>query len=476
MRLDALVAEARLERARIVGDAGVEVTSITHDSRSAGPGSLFACVRGATTDGHDHAPAAVASGAVALVSDRVVDVAAPQVVVDDVRAALGPLADALWGHPSRDLRVVGVTGTNGKTTTVALLAAVFESHGWRTATIGTLTQARTTPEAPQLQARLAEMRDGGVSTVAMEVSSHALVQHRVAAVAFDAAVFTNLTQDHLDYHGDMDSYFEAKARLFEPGVAAVAVINGDDPWGRRLVERVEASGRKPLVYRRSDAHDLEVKPAGSTFTWSGKRISLNLGGRFNVDNALAAATTAGALGVPLDHIAAGLSSAGAVRGRFQAIDAGQDFTVIVDYAHTPDGLRQALSAARELTAGRLIVVFGAGGERDQAKRPLMGQVASALADLVVVTSDNPRRENPQAIIDSIVSAATGPGAVQQVADRAEAIRTALSVAAPGDVVVVAGKGHETGQEIDGRVLPFDDASEMRRQMARILGSRDRGAK
>jgi UDP-N-acetylmuramoyl-L-alanyl-D-glutamate--2,6-diaminopimelate ligase len=476
VRLDALIAEAHIAGARVVGDPAVEVTSLTHDSRAVARGALYACVAGTTADGHDYAPAAVAAGATALVVERVLELAVPQVVVAEVRATMGPLADALLGHPSKDLRIVGVTGTNGKTTTVALLAAVFESHGWPTATIGTLTQARTTPEAPELQARLAQLRDAGVSTVAMEVSSHALLQHRVAAVRFDAAVFTNLSQDHLDYHGTMEDYFEAKARLFEPGVAAVTVVNGDDPWGGKLIDRVRSSGRHPVVYRRSDAADLAVGPAGSRFTWSGRRIELHLGGRFNVDNALAAATCAAALGVPPADVASGLSAVPGVRGRFQAVDAGQDFTVIVDYAHTPDGLRQALTAARELAGGRVIVVFGAGGERDQAKRPQMGEAAAALADLAVVTSDNPRRENPQAIIDAVVGGAVGPGAVEQIPDRAEAIGTALSVARPGDVVVVAGKGHETGQEVNGRVLPFDDEAEVRRQMARILGSRDRGGK
>lgn len=474
MRLDALVAEAGLGGARIVGDPGVAVTSLTHDSRLVGPGSLFACVRGRSSDGHDFAPAAVGRGAAAVLAERVLDVEVPQLIVPSVRPVLGPLADAIWGHPSRQLRVVGVTGTNGKTTTVTLLAAVLEAHGWPTATIGTLTQARTTPEAPELQARLAEFRDRGLTAVAMEVSSHALDQHRVAATHFAAAVFTNLTQDHLDYHATMESYFEAKARLFAPGVADIAVINGDDPWGRRLVERVAARGPEPLVYTRADAADVVLRADGSSFTWSGERMTLNLGGRFNIDNALAAATCARAMGVTPAEIAAGLAEVPGVRGRFEAVDAAQDFAVIVDYAHTPDGLTQALAAARELATGRLIVVFGAGGERDQAKRPQMGAVASAMADLAIVTSDNPRREDPQAIIDAVTGGARGPGRLETVPDRSEAIGTALSVARAGDVVVIAGKGHETGQEIGGTVLPFDDAVEVRHHMARILGSRERG--
>ncbi|HWG72836.1 MAG TPA: UDP-N-acetylmuramoyl-L-alanyl-D-glutamate--2,6-diaminopimelate ligase [Acidimicrobiales bacterium] len=475
MRLDTLVAAAREqlgeEVARIVGPGTVEIGAVTHDSREVVPGTLFACVPGRRTDGHDLAGAAVSSGAVALVVEHRVAVDVPQVVVGSVRAALGPLADAFWNHPSRRLVVVGVTGTNGKTTTVSLLAAILERHGWPTATIGTLTQARTTPEAPQLQARLASLADRGVSAVAMEVSSHALDQHRVDAVRFAAGVLTNVTQDHLDYHQTMDAYFEAKARLLEPGRAGVAVINGDDPWGRRLIDRLAAAGHPAVTWQMSDATGIELRASGSRFVWQGRPIDLRLPGAFNVANALAAATCARALGVSASAIAGGLSSVVQVPGRFETVDAGQPFTVLVDYAHTPDGLGQALSAARQLTRGRLIVVFGAGGDRDQAKRPQMGEVAARVADLVVLTSDNPRGEDPQAIIDAVFAGAAGPGHVLEVPDRSDAIRTALGVAGDDDIVVIAGKGHEKGQEIAGRILPFDDADEARRHLERIVRSR-----
>jgi len=475
VRLAALVAEA--ERwliplgVRVIGDATVEVDAITHESSEVRPGALFACVPGRRVDGHDFAPAALRAGARALVVQRPLDLAVAQIVVDAVRPSLGPLADALWGHPSRHLQVVGVTGTNGKTTTVSLLSAILERHGLSTATIGTLTQARTTPEAPELQGRLAALRDAGHAAVVMEVSSHALTQERVAAVRFAAAVLTNVTQDHLDYHQTMEAYFEAKARLFEPGRAAVAVINADDRWGRRLIGRLSEEGRPPLAFRLSDADQLVLRASGSQFRLDGHGVDLRLPGQFNVANALAAATCARALGVPPLEVAEGLSSVDRVHGRFEPIDAGQPFTVLVDYAHTPDGLEQALSAAREITEGRLIVVFGAGGDRDQTKRPFMGEVSARLADLAVVTSDNPRSENPQTIIDEVVEGAAGPGHVEEVPDRAEAIRTALSIARRGDIVVIAGKGHETGQEVGGRVLPFDDAREAEVHLQRIVGSR-----
>ena len=463
--------------ARILGDAKVEVRAFSQDSRDVGPATLFACVPGQHSDGHDFSRAAVSAGAVALVVDHPVDIDVPQVVVSSVRASLGPLADALFDHPSRHLMVVGVTGTNGKTTTVSLLAAIFERHGWPAATIGTLTQARTTPEAPQLQAQLASLRARGVVAVAMEVSSHALAQHRVDAVRFAAGVLTNVTQDHLDYHQTMDAYFEAKARLLEPGRAGVAVINADDPWGSRLIDRLAVAGHQAVPWRMGDAAEVDLRASGSHFVWRGQPVHLRLPGAFNVANALAAATCAHALGVPVEEIADGLSSVPTVPGRFETIDAGQAFTVLVDYAHTPDGLAQALSAARQLTGGRLIVVFGAGGDRDPVKRPQMGEVAARLADLAVLTSDNPRSEDPQAIIDAVAAGAVGPGHLREVPDRSEAIRTAIGIAGDDDIVVIAGKGHEKGQEVAGRILPFDDAEEARRHLERIVRSRlERGEK
>jgi UDP-N-acetylmuramoyl-L-alanyl-D-glutamate--2,6-diaminopimelate ligase len=475
MRLDGLLTEASLPELglleSVIGDPAVEVVALTMDSRRGTTCTLFACVPGQARDGHDFARAAVAGGATALLTERVLELNVPQVVVSSVRRALGPVADAFYGHPSRALTVVGVTGTNGKTTTCALLQGVLGAHGWATDTIGTLTQPRTTPEAPDLQEHLAAWCRGGGQAVAMEVSSHALVQHRVDAVRFAAGVFTNLTPEHLDYHHSMADYFAAKAELFEPGRVGVAVVNRADEWGQRLLTRLGKGSVPVETFAPEDAADIEMTAKHSRFTWENQRITIHLGGRFNVVNALAAAACGRALGVPPPTVAEGLASVPGVRGRFQSVDAGQPFAVLVDYAHTPDGLTQALQGAREFTAGRVLVVFGAGGDRDHDKRPLMGATASQLADLAVVTSDNPRSEDPDAIIEQVVAGAPNRHNVVVEPDRAAAISTALAMAQPGDVVLVAGKGHEAGQEIAGRLLPFDDVDTVRTAVWRILASR-----
>lgn len=476
MRLDELARRAGLG-APVTATTGQgsdppEVSSVVIDSRAVTPGSLFCCVPGAVTDGHRYAPQAAQAGAVALLVERHLDVGLPQVVVPSVRAALGPVSAAFYGHPSRSLCLVGVTGTNGKTTTVTLLAAIFVAHGWTASALGTLTQSRTTPEAPELQAKLAELVAQGTQAVAMEVSSHALDQHRVDSLRFAAGVFTNLTQDHLDYHRKMEAYFDAKARLFELGRAELAVVNVDDPWGRRLADRLAGRGQQLVTYSLDEVDQVEAGHAGSRFRWQGQQLRVHLGGRFNVSNALAAAVTARALGIEPGAIAAGLDGVSGIPGRFQPVEAGQSFAVLVDYAHTPDSLERALQAARDLTGGhRLLVVFGAGGDRDHAKRPLMGEVAARLADLAVVTSDNPRSEDPQHIIGDILAGVNEPARVVVEVDRARAIATALAAAGPHDVVLVAGKGHETGQQIGGRVLPFDDVREVRQALGRILASR-----
>jgi UDP-N-acetylmuramoyl-L-alanyl-D-glutamate--2,6-diaminopimelate ligase len=480
VRLDGLIAEANLAVLGLlvdpVGDLTIEVSSVTMDSRSVAPGSLFACVTGSQVDGHRFAAAAVADGAAALLCERRLDVAVPQLIVSSVRRALGPVCDVVYGRPSADLLVAAVTGTNGKTTTCAFLQAIFEANGWPTMTIGTLTSPRTTPEAPELHALLAEWRRGGGRAVAMEVSSHALDQHRTDAVRFAAGVFTNLTPEHLDYHRTMDAYFESKARLFEPGRVATAVINVGDAWGTRLAERVRAAGDRLVTYRPGDAGKIQLAPAGSDFSWRGRPVSLRVGGGFNVANAVAAASCAEALGVEPDTVVAGLGRVESVAGRFQPVDAGQPFSVVVDYAHTPDGLTQLLEAARRICSGRLVVVFGAGGDRDREKRPMMGEVAARLADLVLVTSDNPRSEDPDAIISEVVAGIESAANVRTETDRAAAIATALATASAGDVVVIAGKGHEKGQEVAGRVLPFDDVEVAKRALQRILGSRQGGAR
>jgi UDP-N-acetylmuramoyl-L-alanyl-D-glutamate--2,6-diaminopimelate ligase len=456
MRLDGLVGGVQgldVRRCGVEGDP--DVLDIVHDTRRVRPGALFCCVPGRTVDGHDLAPAAVEAGAVALLVERPLDVPVPQLEVADVRRALGPVAAAFWGHPSHHLAVVGVTGTSGKTTVTHLVQAVLGAAGRPCGVIGTLSGARTTPEAPELQSLLAAERDAGRRAVAMEVSSHGLHQHRVDATRFAVGVFTNLSQDHLDYHQTMDEYFEAKARLFTPELSERAVICTDDVWGARLLDTVEIDAHP---YSIDDADDLVIHPGGAQFTWRGHKVDLGLAGRFNVTNAVAAATAAAMLGVPPATIAEGLSAAGPVPGRFEAVDAGQPFTVLVDYSHKPDALGQAIASARELAGdgGRVIVVFGCGGDRDAAKRPLMGRVAAELADRVIITSDNPRSEDPRAIISAVRDGVPPGASVATELDRRRAIETALHEAGPGDVVLIAGKGHETTQVVGDERLPFDD--------------------
>jgi UDP-N-acetylmuramoyl-L-alanyl-D-glutamate--2,6-diaminopimelate ligase len=468
-------------------DDDPDVRAVVHDTRDVAPGSLFCCVRGARVDGHDLAGGAVAAGAVALLVDHALPLAVPQVVVPDVRRAVGPIAAAFWGNPSHELVVVGVTGTSGKTTVTHLLCPVLEASGLAPcAIIGTLSGARTTPEATDLQAMLAAQRDRGTSgagvgrgvgagrgAVAMEVSSHGLALHRVDGTRFAVAVFTNLSQDHLDFHHTMDDYFAAKAALFTPGFTDRAVVCSDDPRGRELLAHLGAAGFAvtATAYSLADAEELTLSPAGASFRWRGEPVELALAGRFNVTNAVAAGAAAEALGIEPGVVARGLSAAAPVPGRFEAIDGGQLFTVLVDYAHKPDALDQALRAARELVADgrRLLVVFGCGGDRDIAKRPLMGDVATRLADDVILTSDNPRSEDPLVIIDDIRAGVTpGAAAVAVEPDRRRAIERAVAHARPGDVVVIAGKGHETTQTIGDTVRPFDDREVARATLATLV--------
>ena len=462
MRLEEVLAELPPARAgRIVGDASVTVTAMTHDSHRVAPATLFACVRGTHHDGHEFAPTAVSSGAAAVLVDHEVGVDVPQLVVDDVRLAMGPAAAAINGHPSRAMTVVGITGTNGKTTTTHLLAAILQASGMPTNEIGTLSGAHTTPEAPDLQAQLDDARRAGIEGVVMEVSSHAMAMHRVDGTRFAAAVFTNLGTDHLDLHGTVEEYFRAKASLFTPELAAVGVTNFDDAHGRLLLD---SAGIEMVPYSASMISDVDVGADRHAYTWHGRRIEVGLGGGFNVANSLAAATTAEILGVGTDDIVAGLAAAGPVPGRFELIaaPAGRP-AVIVDYAHTPDGLENVIAAARRVASGRVLVVFGAGGDRDHAKRPAMGAVAAALADRVIVTSDNPRSEDPAAIISDVIGGVAGGDRAKVVveSDRRAAIAMAFRQAGADDVVVVAGKGHETTQTIGEDVLPFDDRAVVR---------------
>lgn len=486
MRLSRLLGEVDARAVR--GDPeGAEIVAIVHESGAVMPGSLFCCVPGARADGHDFAAAAVAAGAAALLVERFVDVDVPQVLVDDARSAMAPLAAALHGHPSERMAVVGITGTNGKTTTTYFLRSVLEAAGRRAAVIGTLSGGisrsgghsgpGTTPAAPELQAHLGELAGEGFEAVAMEVSSHALVQHRVDGVRFAVAVFTNLSQDHLDLHGTMDDYFAAKASLFVPERAAVAVVNADDPWGRRLLE----SPRLPTrPFSLGDAVGLEVDRMGSSFVWEGEPVRLRLAGTVNVANAIAAAAAARELGVDAGAVAAGLSSLASVPGRNEPVDRGQPFTVLVDYAHTPAALEQTLVGARAIAhagvpagvagPGRVLIVFGCGGDRDRAKRPLMGEVATRLADLVVLTTDNPRSEDATAIAGEVRAGVRRPEVLVEEPDRRAAIAVALESARPGDVVVLAGKGHETTQVTGTGTHPFDD----RAVAAEVLGKMSGG--
>jgi UDP-N-acetylmuramoyl-L-alanyl-D-glutamate--2,6-diaminopimelate ligase len=454
---------------RVVGRLeGVLVTGCTHDSRAVQPGDLYAGLPGARAHGADFAADAIAAGAVAVLTDeagaaRVAGV--PALVADAPRSVLGEIASWVHGHPSQALTVLGVTGTNGKTTTAFLLEAGLRAAGHRTGLLGTVLtrigddavpSIRTTPEATDLHALFAVMLERQVTAVAMEVSSHALSFGRVDGVRFDVAAFTNLSQDHLDFHHDMEDYFRAKASLFEPSRTDVGVVNADDPYGRRLL----ADAQVPIVSFGADGdwvlHDVELRGDGSTFGLGEVSASVRLPGGFNVSNAAAAVVSLVQAGVPVAVAVAGVAGLPGVPGRMERIDAGQAFAALVDYAHTPDAVATLLRSVRDVTPGRVIVVLGCGGDRDRGKRPLMGRAAVEGADIAILTSDNPRSEDPLAILAEMAQ----PDARHEV-DRRAAIALAVSLARPGDAVVVAGKGHETGQDVGGVVLPFDDREVLR---------------
>jgi UDP-N-acetylmuramoyl-L-alanyl-D-glutamate--2,6-diaminopimelate ligase len=487
MELRALLTE--LDAPSVVGDAGCQIRGLACDSRAVEPGFLFAALRGRTHDGHAFIDEAARRGAVAVLVDR--PVAAPPGVavvrVADARRALGQLAAALAGHPARHLTVIGVTGTNGKGATTYLIEAILRAAGRPCGIIGTMgvviggevtPSARTTPEAPELQRALTAMIARGQTAVAVEVASHALALERVAGTPFRIGVFTNLTRDHLDFHESMEAYRAAKARLFATLPAdGWAVLNADDP-ASALMRRVTRA--RVITYGVHTAaavrgRDIRLRLTGSEFvaeTPAGMApVRLRLAGGFNVWNALAATAVGLAQGVPLATIAAALEAVPGIPGRFERIDEGQPFAVIVDYAHTPDGLENVLRSAREVADGRLIALFGCGGDRDRPKRPLMGRIAAEWADVVIVTSDNPRSESPQAIIAEIrpgveaaaaARAAAGrPPRVIYEPDRRRAIVAAVAAAGPGDLVLIAGKGHETYQEIAGVRYPFDDREVVR---------------
>ncbi len=474
--------------------ADLWVTGVTQDSRAVRPGDLYAGLPGAHAHGAAFAAQAAGHGAVAMLTDRAgADLDArplPVLVVDDPRAVLGPIAASVYGEPSRRLRGFGVTGTNGKTTTSYFVEAGLRSAGETTGLIGTVetrvadesvASARTTPEASDLQALLATMVERGVGAVSMEVSSHALALHRVDGTRFAVVAFTNLSQDHLDFHADLDDYFAAKARLFSPSFAPVGLVNADDEHGRRLLAnpRIETLGfslhgaadaawrATDLVVDRDGCRFVARGPAGLTV-----EVSTPLAGRFNAANALAALAMLATGGVDPQLAAQGIAALRGVPGRLEPVDAGQPFAALVDYAHTPEAVATMLSTLRDTLpgSGRLLVVLGCGGDRDAGKRPLMGAAAARLADVAVLTSDNPRSEDPQEILDQVVAGAQSVAAQQRgevlvQIDRAAAIGLAVSRARPGDVLVVAGKGHEQGQEIAGVVHPFDDRTALRAELA-----------
>jgi UDP-N-acetylmuramoyl-L-alanyl-D-glutamate--2,6-diaminopimelate ligase len=452
-----------LSPSQVVGDTQVEIDDLAYDTHAVGPGALFFCIRGTRFDGHELAESAIEKGAAALVVDRPVASRVPQLVVADTRDAMASAAAEFFDHPTRELEVAGVTGTNGKTTTAFLLHSVLDAAGRKPGLIGTIESrvggerrpaVRTTPEAIDLQRSFREMLGAGDRSCAMEATSHGSAFGRLEGIRFASLAFTNLTQDHLDLHGTMDAYFEAKRRLFIEN-RPPAAINVGDPWGRRLAEE------RPDALTYGFADDAALRPEALD------GIDLKLKGRFNVENALAAMASAQLLGVQEDAVVRGLEALDGVPGRFETVDEGQPFTVVVDYAHTPDSLQNVLVAARDLDSGRVICVFGCGGDRDREKRPMMGRIASELADQAIVTSDNPRSEDPGAIIEEIVAGAGGE--LEVVPDRREAIAHAIETAAAGDVVLIAGKGHEQGQQFLDRTVPFDDR-EVAREALRRLGA------
>jgi len=478
MKLERLAAALDVVEAPASGS--IDIVDLVYDARQATPGSLFFCVPGERADGHDFAPQAVENGAVGLVVERRLALEVPQIVVRDARAAMAPAADAFFGRPTEELEVAAVTGTSGKTTTSFLLFAILAAAKRRPGLLGTVEARvggerrgvkRTTPEAIELQRLFREMLDAGDRSCAMEASSHASELHRLDHVRMRTLIFTNLSQDHLDFHGDMESYFQAKRRLFFVEPRPRAILNVGDEYGRRLA--AELPDAITFSYDEN-ARDLDG-------------IDLKLRGRFNVENALGALHAARALGIDDAAIKTGIESVRGVPGRFEAVDEGQPFHVIVDYAHKPGALENVLHAARDLAGGnRVIVVVGAGGDRDRGKRPLMGRIATELADLTIVTSDNPRSEDPQQIITEIVVGTTGPrppqaagssgraaaawppplpANVEVEVDRATAIARAIGQAGDGDVVLIAGKGAEQGQEYAGRTIPFDDREAARDVLA-----------
>jgi UDP-N-acetylmuramoyl-L-alanyl-D-glutamate--2,6-diaminopimelate ligase len=473
MRLGSLLSAAGINATLLETEAAsIEVARVSHDSRSVHSGDLFCCVPGASHDGHDFASEAVRCGASVLVCERPLGLTTPTVIVPSVREAMPLLAAAIHGWPSRHLSLVGVTGTNGKTSVVHLLSWILARSGMSTEVHGTLSGGRTTPEATDLQSMFGRWVSDGVEAAAIEVSSHALAQHRVDGTHFALVGFTNLSRDHLDFHTSMSDYETAKARLFDGSFSTSALVMVDTPAGRRMAVRAREAGM--------DVTEVEVATAGGVirsdgvgFEWRGHPVEVSTPGRFTIANALLAAEMAAALGLGESDVVDGLSSAPPVPGRFEPVPLEGGPMVVVDYAHTPDALSAALATARQIVAGRLLVVLGCGGGRDRGKRPEMGRIALAGSDMVVVTSDNPRDEPPEGVIADILSGMdSAPSLVEP--DRRLAIAAALRLAGPDDLVLIAGKGHEDTQESEGRFEPFDDRVTARREWARMSAAGDVG--
>ncbi len=467
-----------VEILELSGDKTKQITGIAYDSRNVGPGDVFVCVKGYASDGHKYAADAEAAGAAAIVAQDAVDTKLPVAYVADTRLALAQISNTFYGRPTERLKLVGVTGTNGKTTVTYLLKTILEHAGKKVGLIGTnqnmigeriLPSKHTTPEAPELYAMLDDMLREGAEYVVMEVSSHALALGRVEGCRFETAVFTNLTQDHLDFHADMEDYYAAKKQLFS--MAKRAVINTDDEYGKRLAGEIPCQAMTYAIEHKADlqASDIKISARGVTFTLKTAKESmpmrLGIPGRFSVYNALAATGAGLSLGFDADDITKGLIIAKGVKGRAEVVNTGRDYTVIIDYAHTPDGLANIIPTVREFTQGRVITLFGCGGDRDRTKRPLMGEMAGRLSDFCIVTTDNPRSEPPMAIIADIVKGIEPTGCEYVVIEnRQDAIRYALTYAQPDDVVILAGKGHETYQILADKTIDFDE----RKIVAQIL--------
>ena len=458
LSIDSLVMHADIA-ATIVGDKNLVLTGITQDSRNVEPGDILCCVRGDSFDGHQFIGEAISRGAVAVLVDHIdesIDSSVAQIVVTDVREILGRVASAVFRHPASSLKMVGITGTNGKTSTASILGTLIEAHGGSVYVMGTLTGARTTPESIDLHAQLRSCVDAGIDHVVMEVSSHALEHHRVDGIVFDVAVFTNLGHDHLDFHGTMENYFSAKRKLFTSELTRVAVVNADDAYGQKLHTEAFVPTN---TFSLANVRDVMVTASHVSFTWKHLNVHLPIGGSFTVMNALAAISAASELGIPDERIVSGCAAVQTVPGRFELVPNDVDLDVVVDFAHTPEALDGLLTNAREIARGRLIVVFGCGGDRDHAKRPLMGDIASRGADVVIVTSDNPRSEDPDRIIAEVISGVdTIHASVSSIVNREKAIESAILGAKRGDMVVIAGKGHETTQEANGELTPSSDVA------------------